>query len=550
MSSKSWKSAVFAGALALLFGLAPTPASAQLTNLNAFPAGTANEALGINASGQVVGDATGGDGEFRAFLQAPTTVDGQGNTVVGTMYNLGTLPGFIGAVATGINDIGQVCGYSYDATYNSHAFLWTPDVPNGFSSTTGMVDLGGLTTTPGSVSAAAYGMNNAGRVVGGSYTDGDVLHAFLWTPDTANGTTGSMTDLGTVLGDLISAAFGINNLDEVTGWSTATNAGVYQSYTWHPAPIGGAGAFHGDTVLACGGDEPARIAMDRVALAAFTGPRLGSMTAHPALPGKPNAEGYDINDAGQVVGQSYFIDLETFDASGAPVLWGSTGSSLDLSPYTGGENGVANAINESGQIVGWTGVVDPETLSETPRAFLWTPMEPNSGTSGVAVDLGTLGGTSSMAMDISDEGLVTGTSSIDSEEDRPFLIVNSVRAVGFDQPASELVLFGKPFTQAIKAHNRPRDIPLKFEMFSGDTRLTGATGGVAPRIIAMSCNGLQVNLALAGAAGSSNGGTLNFRPAGTKWIHDFKTTLLPLGSYTVMVQLPDGSMWSSRFLLR
>ncbi len=107
-----------------------------------------------------------------------------------------------------------------------------------------------------------------------------------------------------------------------------------------------------------------------------------------------------INDAGQVVGSS-----STSSGPGAtihPVLWDSAGSVQDLGTL-GGLFGFAAAINDVGQVVG-----KADTLSSAPlvggRAFLWD--------SGVMQDLGTLGGDNSVADDINDAGQVVGQADI------------------------------------------------------------------------------------------------------------------------------------------
>ena len=77
------------------------------------------------------------------------------------LSEIGTLGGY-GSNATGINDSGQVVGWSPTAT-GSRAFITGP---NGM----GMTDLGSL----GGDTSEAYGVNNAGQVVGKSYN-----HAFI-----------------------------------------------------------------------------------------------------------------------------------------------------------------------------------------------------------------------------------------------------------------------------------------------------------------------------------------------------------------------------------
>ena len=115
-----------------------------------------------------------------AFITGPNGVG---------MRDLGT---GAGSVADGINDAGQVVGYSLmTANGHSHAFITGP---NG----AGMRDLGTL----GGDYSYAYGINDAGQVVGDSYTANGQLHAFITGPDGAG-----MTDLGT-LGGNFSAAYG------------------------------------------------------------------------------------------------------------------------------------------------------------------------------------------------------------------------------------------------------------------------------------------------------------------------------------------------------
>jgi len=87
------------------------------TNLGTLPSGSASNALAINKSGQVAGwSYTSGTIFPRAFLYSE-----------GEMTSLGTLyPGGGGtSVATGINDPGQVVGYTTDATNTQKAFLYT-----------------------------------------------------------------------------------------------------------------------------------------------------------------------------------------------------------------------------------------------------------------------------------------------------------------------------------------------------------------------------------------------------------------------------------------
>jgi len=141
-----------------------------------------SEAYGINDSGQVVGwsDATNWQ---HAFLYSN-----------GTMTDLGTLGGRT-SVAWDINDSGQAVGRAETAAEVDHAFLYS----NGT-----MSDLG----TPGDYQSGANAINDSGQVVGWAQTASG-MHGFLHS-------NGTRTELGT-LGGWSSWAFGINNSGQVVG---------------------------------------------------------------------------------------------------------------------------------------------------------------------------------------------------------------------------------------------------------------------------------------------------------------------------------------------
>src|SRR2546425_413078 len=145
-----------------------------------------------------------------------------------------------GAEATAINGRGQVVGFGrIRGGLVDHAFLWNPDVPNGTTGT--MTDLG---TLAGGSGSAAFGVNDRGQVVGCTYTsfcDPANGTAFPWTPDVPNGTTGSMIELGTLPGGSGSEASGINNGGQVVG-ASADADGTAHAFLWTPgAPNGATG---------------------------------------------------------------------------------------------------------------------------------------------------------------------------------------------------------------------------------------------------------------------------------------------------------------------
>src|SRR4051812_30425057 len=184
----------------------------------------------LNATGQVTGEsATTGNAADHAFLWKPATPGG----ATGTMYNLGTLGG-TNSHGYSLNATGQVTGDSDltgDAT--SHAFLWKPATPNGTSGT--MNDLGSL----GGTESIGSAINATGQVSGSSLTTGNATyHAFVWKPSTPNGTTGTVHDLLTLGG---SESFGgaINASGQVAGFSNTSGNAAYHAYLWTPTTSNG-----------------------------------------------------------------------------------------------------------------------------------------------------------------------------------------------------------------------------------------------------------------------------------------------------------------------
>ena len=84
------------------------------------------------------------------------------------MQDLGTLGGEW-SFAQGINDLGQVVGFSQVANGKSHAFVW--------NSNDGMVDLDSL-----GGDSQAWAINKNGSIVGYSLVAPGVTHAVLWQP--------------------------------------------------------------------------------------------------------------------------------------------------------------------------------------------------------------------------------------------------------------------------------------------------------------------------------------------------------------------------------
>ena len=132
------------------------------------------------------------------------------------------------SAATAINDSGQVVGISgicqnaVGAFSARHAVLWQDGQP---------IDLGNIGghgwNTPAFI-------NNHGQIVGFANVSGDLVngqlalkfHAFLWTKDRG------MRDLGTLPGDAISEALGINEAGQVVGVSFGAGFSHPRGFLW------------------------------------------------------------------------------------------------------------------------------------------------------------------------------------------------------------------------------------------------------------------------------------------------------------------------------
>ena len=133
--------------------------------------GDLSDAYGINASGQVVGDARlTGDAAIHAVRWTGKTI-----------ADLGTLGG-TNSYGSGINRSGAVVGYAYLANGDEHAF---------YAPGSTMLDLNTLIpTNSGWTLTEALAINDNGWITGQGTINGQ-QHAFLLTPNTAT-VTGSI----------------------------------------------------------------------------------------------------------------------------------------------------------------------------------------------------------------------------------------------------------------------------------------------------------------------------------------------------------------------
>ena len=151
--------------------------------------------MGINDSGQIVGcRSSNGD----SYAHASLYEDGQ-------WKDLGTLPGGLTSAAYAINDSGQVVGYSEQRECPPFC---TTNRAILYSESTGMKDSGMPLESP-NYSGKASDINASGQVVGYSG------HAYLYSG-------GQWQNLGTLPGGCGSQAYGINDAGQVVGTSQTT----------------------------------------------------------------------------------------------------------------------------------------------------------------------------------------------------------------------------------------------------------------------------------------------------------------------------------------
>lgn len=150
------------------------PNGGTLHDLGTLTGGTASWGFSVNDSGQVVGQSQTQEGGYRAFV---SDVNG------GTLHDLGVLPGFPGvnnSQADGINNIGEIVGYSWNTVYDPygtnyyHAFVYIGGT---------MYDLNSLIPSDSGFSLTkADSINNNGQIAVAAIDSSGETHALLLTP--------------------------------------------------------------------------------------------------------------------------------------------------------------------------------------------------------------------------------------------------------------------------------------------------------------------------------------------------------------------------------
>lgn len=259
-----------------------------------------------------------------------------------------------------------------------------------------VVDLGAF----GGRSSIAYGINEAGQVVGvAQFADGSG-DAFVWSSETG------LTPLGfgpAPFGQAV--ARGIDDIGRVVGSGPASDGLVWD-------PVDGIRSLE-----TLGGSSSSAVAIDASggivgsSYLSGDGSRHAFVTVGPGTPlvdlgtlGGPVSSAAAVNASGQVAGMSYVpVTPGATSFEEHAVLW-SGGKATDLGAFSSSQpRAWSNGINDAGSVVGMS-YSGPRLWW---RAFLW---QPSTG----MVDLGWLpdkkGNQHSWAYDINDAGQVVGMS--------------------------------------------------------------------------------------------------------------------------------------------
>jgi len=384
-------------ALASFAALTALPAAAQYYDVTNVDLGGGSYNLriaGINANGQVAGGGYTATGEYHPFVASRST----GTVDIGA-------PGSTYSFATALNASGQVVGVSFvdpdgDGISAQRAFFW--------SKTGGIVDLGTL----GGRWAVPNAINDAGTVIGVSETAAGNQSAFGW-----NATIG-MYALGTAQGtDSYAAAINASGQSVGTNW---TGYGLSTAILWNAGGGGnGLGALSGATNSEAFAISDAGYIMGR---STWLDSNYNTVQIRPFLYTEPtgmidigtlggiSADVRAMNRHGRVIGISLTASNKSEDVQSFTFALGSGLIALTL-----GGRSFPNDVSSLGQVVGWSATAGGAT-----HGFSWTQ-------AGGIVDVGTFGGSSSIAYGATNTGQAIGRAALPNDTNtHAFLFENGV----------------------------------------------------------------------------------------------------------------------------
>ena len=325
------------------------PVRYKVTDLETLTSFTSITAKGINASGQVTGQARTTD-ESHAFIH-----DGE------QLHDLGTLGGH-SSMACALNNSGEIVGHSLTGETDETGFVEDAFRSDGFT-----------IATLGIRWSHAFGNNDRGQVAGDMRVDSGAWHALLYQ-------NGKAKDLGTLDGTN-SFAFAVNDAGQVVGEADtfipgkgfpSNRAFIYRDGKMED--LGSLGYFctrpeEDSEEEYCFERSSATDINNREQITGFSSTEnqgyqhailitKGEMQDLGPLGGNPSW-GQAVNDSGQVVGSS----LTTGDAAYQAFLYDRETmydlKDLVIDPPAGFSMWDALDINNFGQIVGLNYLLDP-----------------------------------------------------------------------------------------------------------------------------------------------------------------------------------------------
>ncbi len=256
--------------------------------------------------------------------------------------------------------------------------------------------------TLGGAQSAAYGLNDSNQVVGWSQARNGEMHAFLWIQ-------GAMTDLGT-LGGEASRAWAISNTGIIVGESLPARGATYRAFIYEDQQMTALPTLGGTWSAAYDINEAGMIAglsyntLQQEQAVTWSG---GAITNIAQVGGAPDqrTRAFGLNDAGTVAGWGY-------TPLGGPnnAFRYSSGHWLQIGGFGVFQNSEAYDIGNSGIVVGSSA---PPAGGDW-HAAIWLPENPT-----VAIILGTLPGFPLAELnDINGSGHAVGRAYVDNDVSR------------------------------------------------------------------------------------------------------------------------------------
>lgn len=319
--------------------------------------------------------------------------------------------------ATGLNNRGEVVGYSDVPDGYVHAFIYRG----------GMTDLGTTPLPPGWINADSYAraLNEAGQVVGEakSYRPGPMdftSHGFI----SGGGGLQALCEL-TPNEDLcgtMSFAYSINRHGHIVGNAVSETYSDYRAFVFDGTQLRDLGSMGGRSSLATGINDDGQIVGSAQTSAGSTHAfRLNpNETLETAIDlgtlGGSFSYAAAINKCGNVVGDSWTASDDLFGFFWSDVNGDGQSDSdemVPIRPLPGGVSSSAKAVNGFNQVVGCSYDEDGKS-----RAFLW---DAKHGVQDLNSLVGNPGWEIQEAAGINDRGQIAGTG-IHNGKTRAFLL--------------------------------------------------------------------------------------------------------------------------------